>query len=514
VGAGHEVNDKSGEPTGYRVISATCPMCRFTADVSPRNVDGKSYPSYSGDRILVGKFNYSLGSPRRWDVAVFHYPLRARLDYVKRVAGLPNETLRIQDGDVWIKPDGEAEFTIARKPPGKLLAMLQPVFDNDYLLPEPLQKGWPRRWRPMGLPGAAGDWRASEDLKSFHTDGTAGETVWLGYRHVVPRFEDWAYRAGASAAPPAPLKPQLISDFNAYDTEHAWYFGKAGDHPPPPTLPGGLGQLPPPWAHGLNWVGDLVVEFEVNASGASGVVLAELVKGGKQFLCRLDLSQGTAELAIAGADSFQPRSSAGIRGPGGHHVRFANVDSQLRLWIDGHLVKFDASTKYDASLADTRVPDREDLTPVRIGSRGAAVEVSHLRIFRDIYYIAQQAGGEGTNYPELATDFSPSQPGYPYANLTPERIAEFFSSPGEWGVFSQRRRVEFQLGQDEFFMLGDNSAESKDSRLWDGSQFYVERRALVGEAAFVYWPHSLNRIPGTRIPFPMFPNFARMRFVR
>jgi hypothetical protein len=37
---------------------------------------------------------------------------------------------------------------------------------------------------------------------------------------------------------------------------------------------------------------------------------------------------------------------------------------------------------------------------------------------------------------------------------------------------------------------------------------------LVGKALFIFWPHSFDRLPGTRIPFPFFPNFARMRFIR
>ena len=38
--------------------------------------------------------------------------------------------------------------------------------------------------------------------------------------------------------------------------------------------------------------------------------------------------------------------------------------------------------------------------------------------------------------------------------------------------------------------------------------------ALIGKALCVYWPHSWNRIPGTPIPFPLFPNFMDMRLIR
>ncbi len=44
----------------------------------------------------------------------------------------------------------------------------------------------------------------------------------------------------------------------------------------------------------------------------------------------------------------------------------------------------------------------------------------------------------------------------------------------------------FQVGEDEYFMLGDNSENSQDSRFWG----VVPRRNLVGRAKFVYWPFS------------------------
>ena len=78
------------------------------------------------------------------------------------------------------------------------------------------------------------------------------------------------------------------------------------------------------------------------------------------------------------------------------------------------------------------------------------------------------------------------------------------------------KEVDFVLGPDRFLALGDNSAKSKDGRLWeqDNFEYYVSRELLIGKALFIYWPHSWNRLPGANIPFPFFPNFQRMRFVR
>jgi signal peptidase I len=62
-------------------------------------------------------------------------------------------------------------------------------------------------------------------------------------------------------------------------------------------------------------------------------------------------------------------------------------------------------------------------------------------------------------------------------------------------------------------MLGDNSPASSDARLWNGEK-YVARELLIGQALFIFWPHSFHQIPGTGIPFPFFPNFARMGLIR
>ena len=43
---------------------------------------------------------------------------------------------------------------------------------------------------------------------------------------------------------------------------------------------------------------------------------------------------------------------------------------------------------------------------------------------------------------------------------------------------------------------------------------YVDRKLLIGKALFIYWPASYGKLPGTNVPFPFFPNFSSMGFVR
>jgi signal peptidase I len=72
--------------------------------LQPFKVEGLSmFPNlHDRDYLLVDKLSYRLSEPRRGDVVVFHYPKNPSVTYVKRVIGLPGETVRIQDSKVYI----------------------------------------------------------------------------------------------------------------------------------------------------------------------------------------------------------------------------------------------------------------------------------------------------------------------------------------------------------------------------------------------------------------------------
>jgi signal peptidase I len=159
VSASEEIDQETNRSTGQYVLAGTCPMCRFTADLGRNNPQRKDYPAYDGDRILVGKFAYQFAEPQRWDVAVFKYPGHAVTNYIKRIVGLPGEMVVIRNGDIFINgPADPQRLEIARKPPDKLLAMLQLVFDNQYM-PHLASYGFPSRWQPS-VPGSAGQFEA------------------------------------------------------------------------------------------------------------------------------------------------------------------------------------------------------------------------------------------------------------------------------------------------------------------------------------------------------------------
>jgi len=56
----------------------------------------------SGEVLVVNRLLYKLVPPTRGDIVVFHLPLLSRDDLIKRVVGLPRETVEIRNHQVWI----------------------------------------------------------------------------------------------------------------------------------------------------------------------------------------------------------------------------------------------------------------------------------------------------------------------------------------------------------------------------------------------------------------------------
>jgi len=55
-----------------------------------------------GDMILVNKFLYYFSDIKRGDIIVFQYPNDPSKDYIKRVIGLPGDSVELKNGDVYI----------------------------------------------------------------------------------------------------------------------------------------------------------------------------------------------------------------------------------------------------------------------------------------------------------------------------------------------------------------------------------------------------------------------------
>jgi signal peptidase I len=61
----------------------------------------------SGARVIGSRLSYNDSTPERYDIVVFHYPDDEKQLFVKRVIGLPGETVTIIDGKVYINDETE-----------------------------------------------------------------------------------------------------------------------------------------------------------------------------------------------------------------------------------------------------------------------------------------------------------------------------------------------------------------------------------------------------------------------
>lgn len=454
---------------GKMIASATCPNCgnvmKLIEGEGPSVTYDARYPSYNGDRILVDKFGYDFREPNRWDVIVFKYPEGANTNYIKRLVGLPNELVSIVGGDIWTSRDGQPA-TIARKPPHVMQAMLQVVHDSNFPASLMQTEGWPSAWTDWADTSL---WQSEKNRRQFTATCSAGQSARLRYQRFKPTSDDWKeVRLGTGVR--KGVKPDLIKDFQAYNAI----------------------------SQGGHWVGDLAVECTLESRSESGRVVFDLVDGGQQHSCSIDLADGTATLkAAVGVTAV---TSTPIRGKGSWEVMFTNVDDELRLFVDSKLMPTSTPVAWSSEITkeSTREPVLEvvepgsavltDLAPVGITVKAedepVAVAVSAIKILRDIFYIG-------------AVGF------------------------GRRGEIRDEPILEFPLESDQFFVLGDNSAASKDGRLWMDVH-YVERRLLLGRAISIVWPHM---VPASRhvtvtlpilgeLRLPSWPNFARMKFIR
>jgi signal peptidase I len=73
-----------------------------------------------GDRLIVEKVTYRLHAPERGDIVVFDPPPRSGFDrgnaFIKRIVGLPGETIAVREGQVYIN-DQPLNETYVMEPP-------------------------------------------------------------------------------------------------------------------------------------------------------------------------------------------------------------------------------------------------------------------------------------------------------------------------------------------------------------------------------------------------------------
>jgi signal peptidase I len=172
------------------------------------------------------------------------------------------------------------------------------------------------------------------------------------------------------------------------------------------------------------------------------------------FACRLfdGVDSVTAEVSVgprkAGQVHLIHDRHGGLSSAGGvslqtgrsYKLEFAFVDRRVTFVLDGKVVV------PSADLPPT-VRRGEVCRPLQLGARGCRVVVRNLKLYRDIYYT-------------------------------------------QYGVHGTRRPAK--LGPDEYYMLGDNSENSEDSRKWPTPG--VPERDFIGKPFLIHQPLRLGRM--------------------
>ena len=79
-----------------------------------------------GEFVLVSKLNYKFGDAERGDIIVFHYPMDPEQELIKRVIGLPGDTVSVQSGVVSVNGLALNEPYIAATP----------AYSGEWIVPE------------------------------------------------------------------------------------------------------------------------------------------------------------------------------------------------------------------------------------------------------------------------------------------------------------------------------------------------------------------------------------------
>ena len=462
-----EPNQQSGQR--HMLVGYCCPNCRYSGQVRDLN---PVPANRTGDRVLVLKPLYHLRKPARGDVVVFKYPQKPQdqhtaQNYIKRCVAFGGETLGIHRGELFVtpsltypegdefypRPDDPKDlwesrymyynnakatelfeksraagftdqvvggFQIVRKTDDQVKACMRIVWDNDQQ-PTALAGKVDPRW--YAAAGSEGKWSADSAQQPKVFDHAADSLDWIHYRH---------YTGTWTKSDTSGLTRGVVDNFLGYNS--------GVDMTP-------SGRVIPREQSGADrrWVGDLILECEA-ALGAGGEVTLELSKGLNRFQATFGGGQVTLTRTGPGASEFGSWPCK-VSGPGKYRLRFANVDCRLHVWVNDAPIPVGTATDYphpEPGPTDEVDPEgwtrKNDLdAPAGVAAKGA-VKVTAVKLYRDIYYT--RSGSDPTG-----------------ADL-------YYVHPGH------------------YMCMGDNSAQSSDSRTWGT----VPERLMLGKAVFVFWP--------------------------
>ncbi len=295
------------------------------------------------DRILVDKLAFLLREPRRWEVAVFKYPLNQSQNYIKRIWGLPGEWILVQGGDVWKGEEGDflpgtRPRKILRKPPSLQDHLWLYVYHSEDL---PGSLSQVLREDPGRLSLAEKD----QDRVELSSRGAGGRALY--FRDIQDRDEH-GYPKDALQA----VEDQLAG--------------------------GGT-----PLAAGFHFVGDLRVAGRIQVERGCKAVTLEVQErcGGETLVYQAQVPvrpAGKARLLVNGRVVKEGPMARPLEPGTARDLAFANCDDRLLLWADGDLLLSYPYPSKGEPLEGSRVG-------VGLLGQGRAL-LSCFHLDRDIYY--------------------------------------------------------------------------------------------------------------------------------
>ncbi|MFO0917714.1 MAG: signal peptidase I [Planctomycetaceae bacterium] len=454
---------------------AICPNC------GQPNIQVSEVSRNHGDQLLVFKQSYLYRDPHRWEVVVFRNPSNPLEAFVKRVAGLPGEVIQVIDGDIHVNG------TLCRKTWQEQIELRIPV--HKHLGTDDRSAGVHPHWT-----AEAGE---TDDDPPWQTSGSGfrlkgrdrSDLCWVNYAHWVRRggqhqtsvsLMSWPAELDSESAPPAGLKydreahrlscvgalPEPVRDRLCSLSKTAVFQAAVQDlyeqsHMAPVNDFYGYNssdqQQPPTVVRDLMWSG------RVQVSSGKGEFRVEMSTGPHDFAAVFDFHHRDVRLHMD--EQEEPVSTGNLPlslKQDGALVEMSLFDQQVLVAVDGVPV-------LPAFAFDTSPGGRVTRHPVRFGGRGIDVDVDDIRLFRDVFY-------------------------------TPEQTRHGVAQP-------------YRLKKDEFFVLGDNSPVSHDSRRWDAAG--MPRHLLVGKPFLVHLPSKPGRLQvGNQHMQLRLPDVDRIRLLK
>jgi hypothetical protein len=459
------------DPQG--VSGTACPNCGRTG----LTVEG--LPKNEGDQLLVNKHAFALRSPHRWEVIVFRNPSEPLEAYVKRVVGMPGESIEIRGGEVF------ANGVRQRK---SLAAQLgtRILVDEQQSQPDPDNEDCEPRW---SAETSESNWSASDSGFRFAPVHRGDSLDWLEFRHWIvsggthrtevplaawpkeltppsSEFSDLEYDAqqkrlsltGALTAAERDRWLERTEDAEFHEALNRLY---RRSHLAPITDEYGYNQR---HEGTRNYpVRDLMLEFTIEQWPSTGQLVAQLADGAGHVDFHFDFAAAKVRIAPSSNQSADRQLSLPTLKSGPHQILVSIFDGQALVAIDeqpiGAPLPLAAATEAPATPWSVR--------PARIGATGHELAVADLRLYRDVYYTPKNGADQKT----------------------------------------------FSLRDDEYFVLGDNSPVSVDSRCWESPG--VPERSLIGKPFVVHLPSRPGKVEwGGKVTYVRVPDFERVRFIR